>query len=61
MHDFTDAFMAAFTDAVKDAIIQILQIVTTHVSTEYRAVHPGFIPEVISGAISVADPIVSFF
>ena len=22
---------------------------------------PGFIPEIISGAISVADPIVSFF
>ena len=35
---YTDAFivvfMAAFTDAVKDAIIQILQTVTSHVSTE---------------------------
>ena len=31
---FTDAFMAAFMDAVKVAIMQILQIVTSHVSTE---------------------------
>ena len=30
----TDAFMAAFTDTVKDAIMQILQTVMTHVSTE---------------------------
>ena len=30
---FTDAFMAAFTDAVKNAIMQILQTVTSHVST----------------------------
>ena len=31
---FTDAFMAAFTDTVKVAIIQILQTVMSHVSTE---------------------------
>ena len=46
--------MAAFTDAVKDAIMQILQKVTS-------LYIPGFIPEVILGAISVAYPIVSFF
>ena len=31
---FTNAFMAAFTDAVKAAIMQILQTVTSHLSTE---------------------------
>ena len=33
-YTFHGAFMAAFTDAVKDAIMQILQTVTSHVSTE---------------------------
>ena len=33
-YTFHGAFMAAFTDAVKDAIMQILQTVTSHVITE---------------------------
>ena len=48
-------------DAVKDAIIHILQTVTSHVSLNKEPYIPGFIPEVISGAINVADPIVLFF
>ena len=53
--------MAAFTDTVKDAVMQIFQTVTFHMSTNKELYFPGFIPEGISGAISVADPIVSFF
>ena len=50
--------MVAFTDSFKDVIIQILHTVKLHVKEPYI---PDFISEVISGAISVAYLIVSFF
>ena len=53
--------MTAFMGAVKATIIQILQTVTSHVALNKEPYIPDFIPEIISGAISVADPIVSFF